>query len=66
MQNQHGSDDLRLKAALEKFLRGESSVYPDPSWRTVIHALDETNEIHLADKIIDYGEPVQGERLCIL
>jgi hypothetical protein len=61
IQSQYGSDVLRLKAAVEKFLRGESPFYPHPSWRTVIQALDRMNEIQLADKIIDYGEPVQGK-----
>ena len=51
---------------MEKFLRGESLTYPHPSWRTVIWILDNMNEIHLADKIIDYGEPVQGEWLCVM
>ena len=60
------SDDLRLKAVVEKFLRGQCLRYPHPSWRAVIQALDNANEIHLADQIIDYGEPVQGEWLCIL
>ena len=63
---QYRSDDLCVKAVVEKFLRGESYRYPHPSWRAVIWALDETNEIHLADKIIDYGEPVQGEWSWIL
>ena len=61
IQREHGSDDLCLKAVVEKFLRGESHVYPHPSWQAVIWALDEMDEIRLADKIIDYGEPVQGE-----
>ena len=66
IESQYGSDDLRVKVLVEKFLRGESPVYPHPSWRAVIETLDDMNEIHLADQIIDYGEPVQGEWLCIL
>ena len=58
---QHGSDDLYVKAVVETFLRGESLNYPHPSWRAVIWTLDKMNESHLADKILDYGEPVQGE-----
>ena len=64
--SQYGSYDLRVKAVVEKFLRGESHRYPHPSWRAVIQALDNLNKIHLADQIIDYEEPVQGEWFCIL
>ena len=64
--SQYRSDDLRMKAVVEKFLQGESHRYPHPSWRAVIQALDNLNKIYLADQIIDYGEPVQGEWLCIL
>ena len=60
IKSQYGSNDLRVKAVVEKFLRGECHDYPHPSWRAVIWILDKLNEIHLADKIIDYGEPVQG------
>ena len=66
IESQYGSDDLRVKVLVEKFLRGESHLYPHPSWQAMIRALDSMNEIHLADQIIDYGEPVQGEWLCIL
>ena len=65
IESQYGSDDLRVKAVVEKFLRGECLRYPHPSWRAMIQALDNMNEIHLADQIIDYGEPLQGEWLCI-
>ena len=66
IESQCRSHDLRVKALVEKFLRGECLNYPHPSWRTVIWVLDKMNEIHLADQIIDYGELVQGEWLCIL
>ena len=66
IESQYGSDDLCMKAVVEKFLQGECSNYPHPSWRAVIRTLDNMNEIHLADQIIDYGEPVQGEWLCTL
>ena len=66
IESQYGPNDLRMKVVVEKFLRGECHRYPHPSWRAVIWALDKMNEIHLADQIIDYGEPVQGEWLCIL
>ena len=63
IESQYGSDDLRVKTVVEKFLQGESRLYSHPSWRVVIRALDKMNEIKLADQIIDYGEPVQGEWL---
>ena len=66
IESQYVSHDLCVEALVGKFLRGESHRYPHPSWRAVIQALDNANEIHLADQIIDYGEPVQGEWLCIL
>ena len=60
IKRQHVSDEARLKAVVEKFLLGEG-VYQPPSWRAVIHILDEVNEVQLADKIRSFGEPVQGE-----
>ena len=50
---------LSIKYDVEKFLQGERSY--QPSWRAVIVALDKANEIHVADRIRHYGEPVQGE-----
>ena len=66
IKSQYQSDYLCVKAVVETFLRGESCHYRHPSWRAVIWELDGMNEIHLADQIIDYGEPVQGEWLCML
>ena len=66
IESQYGSNNLRMKAVVEKFLREKDRYYPHPSWRAVIWVLDKMNEIQLADKIIDYGEPVQGEWLCIV
>ena len=60
IQCQHGSDrESCLKAVVEEFLLGEGRY--NPSWRRVIYALDMIDEIHLADKVKDYGESVQGE-----
>lgn len=59
IQHEHGSDNLCLKVVVEKLLRGESRFHP--SWRAVIWILDEISENHLANKIMDYGEPIQGD-----
>ena len=59
IQCQHGSDEACLKAVVEAFLLGKGDY--QPSWRAVIHALHKANEIHLADQIKSYAEPVQGE-----
>ena len=56
---QHVSDEACLKAVVEKFLLGEG-LY-QPSWRAVIHSLDDADEVQLADKIRSFGESVQGE-----
>ena len=51
-----------VKAVVEKFLLGEG--FYQPSWRAVIWSLDNIGEVDLADKIISFGEPVQGECTC--
>ena len=60
--DQYDSDEAGLKAVVEKFLLGEGR-YP-PTWRAVMFSLDKVNEIALADKIRNYGEPVQGTYIC--
>ena len=62
LQHQHGSDENCLKAVVEKFLLGKGR-YRKPSWRAVIWSLYKANELHLADQIRSYAEPVQG--VCI-
>ena len=62
IQRQHDSDEARLKAVLESFLLGEGKY--QPSWRSVIHALHDTDESHLAEKIKTNTEPQQGEWVC--
>ena len=52
-----------LKDNVQQFIQGEGSY--QPSWRRVIYALDVVNEIHLADQIRHYGEPVQGVCTCV-
>ena len=51
-----------VKAVVEKFLLGKGRF--QPSWRAVIWSLDCVGEIDLDDKIISFGEPVQGECTC--
>ena len=60
IQYRHNSDEDCLKAAVENFILGKG--HYELSWRRVIFALDGANEIHLADQIRDYAEPVQGEK----
>ena len=64
--DEHGSDEEAcLKAVIEAFLRGES-LY-QPSWRRMIHVLYhvvKAGETHIAQDIISYAEPVEGEREC--
>ena len=48
------------KTVVEQFLKGQSSLYQQPSWRAVIFSLDGVGETHLADRIRHYAEPMQG------
>ena len=52
-----------LKDIVQQFIQGKG--HYQPSWRRVIYALDEVNEIHVADQIRHYGEPVQGVCTCV-
>ena len=61
-RDQHGSDEEAcLKAVIEDFLRGESCY--QPAWRGLIHALYHVGETRIAQDIISYAEPVEGERV---
>ena len=62
IKHQNNSIQGCLKAVVEKFLLGEGRF--QPSWRAVIWSLDWVGEVDLADKIISFGEPVQGECTC--
>ena len=62
IKRQNNSIQDCLKAVVEKFLLGEG--FYQPSWRAVIWSLDLIGEFDLADKIISFGEPVQGECTC--
>ena len=59
IQRQHVSDEACLKALVEAFVLSEGK--HQPSWRSVIHALHEAGESHLAEKIKTNAEPHQGE-----
>ena len=61
-RDQYDSDEAYHKAVVEKFLLGEGRY--QPTWRAVIWCLDRVDEIALADKIRNFGEPVQGECTC--
>ena len=63
LQHQHGSDENCLKAVIEKFLLGKD-LYWQPSWRTVIWSLYKANELHLANQIRSFTEPLQGVCIC--
>ena len=62
IKRQNNSIQDCLKAVVEKFLLGEGRY--QPSWRAVIYTLDCVGDVDLADKIISFGEPVQGECTC--
>ena len=59
IQHQYDSDEARLKGMLEPFLLGEG--FNQPTWRAVIHALHEADEIAVARGILTYAEAVEGE-----
>lgn len=58
-QHQLGSNEARLKAAVEMFLLGEGDY--QPTWRRVTHSLNQADERLIASKILAYAEAVQGE-----
>ena len=59
-KDQYDFDEARVKTVVEKFLLGEG--FCQPTWRAVIYCLDRAGEVAVADKIRNFGEPVQGER----
>ena len=61
-RHQYNSDEACVKAIMEKFLLGKGDY--QPTWKALIYCLDEAEEVHLADKIRSFGEPVQGECTC--
>ena len=63
IERQYISDDACLQAVLEAFLLGEGD--DQPSWRRLIHALHETGETSVAEKIKTNAEPQQGEWVLV-
>ena len=63
IEEQHQSDDSRLRAVIECWLQGGgSAVGKDPSWRTLIWRLDEKNETRAAaESIRHFAEPLPGK-----
>ena len=59
IQQQYDSDEDRLKAVVERFLKGDGW-FNHQSWRAVILCLYRANEFKLAEQISSYAEPVQG------
>ena len=59
IKQQYDSDEGRLKAVVEHFLKGDIP-FNQPSWRAVILCLYRANEFQLAEQIRSYAEPVQG------
>ena len=63
IERQHISDEGRLKAVVEAFLRGKGPY--EPSWRMLIYLLHRAEESHLAEKIKTNAEPQQGEWISV-
>ena len=62
IKEQHQSDDSRLRAVIECWLQdGGSAVGKEPSWRTLIWTLDDTNETKAADTVRYCAEPLPGK-----
>ena len=55
--DQYDSDEAALKDVVERYLQQEHN---RRTWRGVIMALDMIGEVHVADKIMSFGEPVHG------
>ena len=59
IQRENTSDQDRLCAAVELWLKGEGH-YP-PSWRSLVWSLDKAGELTVADPIRGFAEPPRGE-----
>ena len=60
IQRENTTDQDRLRAAVELWLKGEGVGWP-PSWRSLIFSLDFTGELTVADPIRGFAEPPRGE-----
>ena len=65
IEQQHVSDEARLKAVVAAFLLGEFEGPYQPSWRMLIHQLLNADKGHLAKKIKTNAEPHQGEWVSV-
>ena len=65
LERQHSSDEECLKAVIEMFFEGKGSRLDQQplSWRVIIWALYEANEVQLASNIKSHAEPLQGVQL---
>ena len=59
----YDSEEAYHRAVVEKFLLGKGDY--QPTWRAIIYCLDGAAEVALADKIRNFGEPVQGESALV-
>ena len=55
IQAEHQSDEACLKAVVEEFLADDRC-----SWRKLIWALYTSHQVHHAEKIRSYAEPLKG------
>ena len=60
IQRENTTDQDRLRAAVELWLKGERGGWP-PSWRSLVYSLDWAGELTVADPIRGFAEPPQGE-----
>ena len=60
IQRENTTDQDRLRAAVELWLKGEGGGWP-PVWRRLIRSLDWAGELTVADPIRGFAEPPRGE-----
>ena len=58
IQRENTTDQDRLRAAVELWLKGEGL---SPSWRSLVYSLDWAGELTVADPIRGFAEPPRGE-----
>ena len=58
IQRENSTDQDRLRAAVEQWLKGEGL---PPSWRSLIWSLYLAGELTVADPIRGFAEPPRGE-----
>ena len=60
IQRENTTDQDRLRAAVELWLKGEGKGFPR-SWRSLVYSLDRAGELTVADPIRGFAEPPRGE-----